>query len=523
MPNGDYSSATGNQRNTGEQTKKANEKHRASEETAGLLAFHPQPPKENERLQRLRKKIPILGDLFLSTGDASYLTHVEGIHAPPEAFSGLPFAAMVMYAIDFLLLPLVYLAATIRGESLPISLSRAAKWLYSGALLGLVIAAIALPAIAVPLAMAMAAVTLSFSLYTMGKVLYENYQLSKKLKHIEAEISIEMSELNTLHKDIIHLEAQLDSEEDEEKKRSLSAQISHKLQAFKSLHAAKKELLQNLHNTQYSYQTQLRSQNALKILDRGVAISFAALSIIGLSLGLFFPPVGMAIFAASAILSSAYLIGRLSYALIKLIQKKFNKKEATLANEDSLEGIELMPLHAPLQHPQAEPAPTTVTTATEPATLSEVAVNDNSTVIAMKALFDQGHAHKKTSHQWKINIHETLLKMVQTHDTAGTLQFLKNAADYIKEKTGSTEDIRQFFAEVEDMPSVITVIRDALSAAQNGSLDFPEQDKKTLRECTPIKIFLQEHGVNLLEMLPPQPPEPPPEGDDDETRANASR
>lgn len=511
MSNEDPSSAAGIQQPAEEHTKQANEKHRASQKIAALLAFRPQPPSEDERLKRLRKKIPVLGDLFLSTGDASYLTHIEGIHASPDAFSGFPFAAMVMYALDFILLPLVYLVAAIRGESLPISLSRTAKWLYSGALLGLVIAAIALPAITIPLTMAMAAVMLNFSLYTMGKVLYENYQLTKKLQHLKTEISTEMEALHTLHQEIVSLEESLGGAENSEDKAAISARISAKVQEFESLYNVKKDALQELHNAQYSYGLQLRTQNTLKMLDRGVAISLAALSIIGLSLSLFIPPVGMTIFVVSALLSSTYLLVRLTYSLIKLAQKRFNKKEAALANEDSLGGIELISIAAPPPNQtQDSPAP------------QGTAVSDNSTVIAMKALFTQGLTHKKTSHQWKINVHSTLATLVQKHDLATTLQFLKNAADYIKEKTASTEDLRQFFSEAEDMPMVITLIRDALSAAHHGSLDFTEQDKKTLRECVPIKIFLQERGINLLEIIPPKPSEPPTEGDD-ETRANASR
>lgn len=481
-----------------------------AEEMAKRMQFTPAPPPKGTSFMALLRRIPLLTGFLQNltqAGDSlSQIAEFEETVADPllAATTSFHFSGLILSIIDFIRVPIIYLGFYIAGEKPPFSLSKNARWLYSAVLLGLAISSLLLTAAAPYIAIAVAGLTLAASLFVMGKMIYQRYQLRKELNKLEAEITSETSELNALCHKAAEIEAQLEKETDTDRMALMRAELIKVKGDFDLLYAEKKDTLQALYDRKAVCEAKLAKKNIISGIDRGIAIALSAVAVIGLSLTLFFPPIGLGIVTAGAILGAVYLLGRITFPFIKSwATNTFNPhKSGTFTYsklptepddtpEDTLREIELVEL--------------------SPRRASPTAVD--STAKTMQLLFGKETTAEALSPQvsfnkWMGQVQSTLIKIVEDRNLVNILTFFNHAASYIQ--TAKPElhaaDLRRFFSNFDDARPVFILLKQAVTAVKNGDITLPETDKANLMACKPMVDFLYEQNVDLMELAPEASP-----------------
>lgn len=296
--------------------------------------------KKDASILLLLKKIPLLSGFLRGVnqtgGFLGRLATMQGNNSVvlDTLGTGSQFTGLTLLAVDFFRIPAIYLAAWIVGSPSPITLSKNARRLYSGVLLGLTIAALAAPIAVPPIAFALAGLGLGFGMATMTKTFYYWNQLPKKLAEVKEKIATATEALIMLHTKTLGLEEGLlttaKEGNDADKIAALQQELGDTVKAFDTLFQDKEVMLQKLYDEKHKYEAELKNHDTAAVMDKGVAISLAAIVLAGLALSLLFPPLGVSILAASAIASVAYIVGRLSFTLINgLISGQSSKKGAS--------------------------------------------------------------------------------------------------------------------------------------------------------------------------------------------------
>lgn len=465
--------------------------------------------------------IPLLSG-FLSeanniASDISTLSNAQGkiSLSTMTGSTGFHFTDAALAAIDFFRIPIIYLGALIVGEKPPITLSKNLRWAYSGVLLGTTIAALAIPAAAPPIALVAASLTLGFSLYTMAKTLYYRYKAPKELKKITATIDAETEELNQLHLKTMALEEQLDviGDNNSEQKIALEQEMKATADAFNELF----EKRQEHYETQSQYQAIIEKHNTEAVLDKGVAIAVSALALAGLTLGLFFPPLGGGILAASALIGVVYCIAKISHSPIKhLMTKLFGKHDAPEDIVTSHEEQGLSPNHtdglsnsskattAPDDHMQS-----TISTPLHEQTSATPAPVSGSTVMLMQKLYGIEGATAALNQQIAENkstekIQLTLAKVVEHHHLVGVLEFFSKVPSYVHTDNGTMtiEDLKQFLYNFDELQPSLILLKQAIAEVKAGNIILSEHDKNELLTCQPLVEFLRSEQIDLRVLTP---------------------
>lgn len=289
----------------------------------GELKYDLNPIKQQSLLEAAAKKIPMLSKFLRkldSTGDAVVKVgeQVDFLHdtkATESISHGFHFGGIAMAAFDFLRIPLIYLAAFILKEKIPLTLNNNAKWLYAGIVLGLSITALAAPVTAPVIAFVIAGISLVASSFLLGKILYEQYQLNRQSKRLQKELRSELNEMDLIQQDATHLEKSLGEAHDEEH----IAVIYQEIAVLKERFDSQKECIEAIKNKQLQLEQKKQSIKTTQVMDRSIGILLAALSIIGLVLALYFPPIGLGILAGVAIAGGAYVVARITFPLVKMM------------------------------------------------------------------------------------------------------------------------------------------------------------------------------------------------------------
>lgn len=479
-----------------------------SQRMQDMLTFAKLPAKEAAIL-RLISKIPFFEDLLGSinnTGETlGQLATVQGhiSHALETANGSFQYSDLALNIIDFFRIPAVYLASAIVGEKPPITLSKNARWLYAAVSLGLTIAALAIPAAAPPIALALASAGLSLSLVTMAKTLYSRYKVPKDLKAIEEDITKETKDLNELHRQAIELDKKLATANSPEQKDEIHQELKAVTGAFDALFKSKKDSLQQLYDKKYQCEAILEKHNTPAVMDKGIGIALSALALAGLTLSLFFPPLGLGLLAASAIAGGAYLVGRMATPYIKTwTANLFGKKDVP----DAVDTPANQPTVSPsIKHQNEVVDNLDISLKTEP--IAEPI--HESTTTTMKLLFgNQGAAtalHRLINDSQSIEeTQKTLSVLVKNHDLTGILTFFSKASLYIQttDQKITTEDLNQFFSVLDEQEPLVSLLKQAVSAVQKNEIQCPEHDKQAILACKPLVDFLHEKQIGLNGLTP---------------------
>lgn len=277
-------------------------------------------------------------------GSGSAITHMVQVaghvsDSTESASTGFHVIKLVTSILDFIYIPCIYLGAYITKQESPITLSRNARFLYSAVILGLTITAIAFPPSAPIIALVTSIAALGLSVITLAKLYYKRYELKDQLVQIEKEIDSKKNLINYLIDDLEKLEIKA-------KKVKKEGKLEEYVSLEEEIRNARKEIkadlsvLKKLYDDQEQCKQKIEKLGTMAVVDRTVGIAFASLAFIGAAVCIFIPPVGFGILAATASLALAYVVGRVTYPLLKSLGKKIvnavtKKSEADEGDSES--------------------------------------------------------------------------------------------------------------------------------------------------------------------------------------------
>ncbi len=313
---------------------------RLSEQMSTRLAsIKPTPLPKKPSLIDLVEKIPLLTGFLKTVNNVGVA--FSGLAKLNDNFSssiqatasGFQFAGFALKIIDFFRIPALYVASAAAGEKPPITLTNNGTWLYSAAIVAFASTAIALPVTAPAMGLTIAGLTLVTTAATMVKIIIQRNKLHKKLREVDALIADETAGLDVLRKQAIELESAINVAPTKEKKAELTAKLSDISAQFDQ----RLQLLQTHHDNKFKYEEKLKEKSLGKLMDNGVGMALTCVTIVGLTLALFFPPVGMIIVGATAAAGLAYLVARVGIPFFKGLVSKFSKKNVPEALDDHSE------------------------------------------------------------------------------------------------------------------------------------------------------------------------------------------
>lgn len=280
-----------------------------------------------------------LGEQAIHVGNS--FTEIPGLKAPSHLSHGFHWGGAALAALDFLLIPMVYLSSYIYGEKVPFTLNNNARWMYSGALLGLTLTSILVPAAATPIGLVLGGVSIALSSFLLGKAIYERYHLGKERKALASEIAKAEGEMSLLQEQAKIVQESLARATTKEEQHALCAQVD----VLKKHYDEQKNKITGLKEREAIVNEKVKKLEFIHILDKGLGVGFASLAMVGLVLSIFFPAVGFPILAGVGVASAAYMSARIlgpmlrdagSWVIDKL-RNVFGKNEAEKTDTNGLE------------------------------------------------------------------------------------------------------------------------------------------------------------------------------------------
>lgn len=244
---------------------------------------------------------------------------------------GFHFGSMALSALDFLRIPAMYIAAYVLGEKIPFTLNNNVRWLYSGVLLGLTLAAFLVPGAAPVIGLVAAGLALSDAIYTLGKMFYEGVQLRKERKQVKAAIIEAEAEMIELQEQAGYLEGLLKNATNREEILALREQVNLLHQEYDQ----QKQKLVALKNRELHVEQKIAKMDTMHVIDRAMGFSLAIFSTVAAVLAMAFPPLAAAMGVAlltTALTGAAYTLGRLIVPLVAPYFQRFGdwvKSKAT--------------------------------------------------------------------------------------------------------------------------------------------------------------------------------------------------
>jgi hypothetical protein len=282
-----------------------------------------------------------LGDKAIHVGGV--FTKIPGLKAPEHLSHGLHWGGAALAALDFLLIPMIYLSSYIYGEKVPFTLNNNARWLYSGALLALTLTSILVPAAATPIGLVLGGISIGLSSVLLGKAIYERYHLGKERKALASEITHAEEEMALIQEQAKVLQESLTRATTKDEQQSLCAQV----ELLQKQCGEQKEKITGLKEREAVVNEKIKKLQFIHILDKGLGVGFASLAMVGLVLSIFLPAVGLPMLAGVGVASAAYLSARILGPLIRdagswlldKLRNVFGSNEAEKTTEHGLENV----------------------------------------------------------------------------------------------------------------------------------------------------------------------------------------
>jgi hypothetical protein len=276
------------------------------------------PLTKKSLLRAAAARIPWLSKISLKVDDAAdsairigeRVSNVNDSFGNESIAHGFHYAVLVMAALDFVRIPLIYLAAHLLNEKIPFKLSNNARWIYSAFLLGLTITALAAPVTAPVIAFIGAGTGLVFGTFLLARTVYARYQLGKERKLIQGEIAKAEELMKLLQDEAKELEQKLATSNGD-------AFIALEIKGLEERYESQKSLIYELKNKELHIEQKIARVGMMRVFDKSIGVGLTSLSIIGLVVTLFFPPLGGWILAGAAIAGGVYLTGRLLTPVVK--------------------------------------------------------------------------------------------------------------------------------------------------------------------------------------------------------------
>ncbi len=222
---------------------------------------------------------------------------------------GFQLGGLALNGINFLRLPTLYLCAYLLGQKMPLTWVDTMHWNYSGVMLGMAVTCLLVPVAAPILAFVMAGTGLAVSSFFLNRAIKQHYALEGKQEELSEAISIAQETMQSIVDEARLLQEQLLSGYDG---RALDddelLQLEVDIGKLKQRYEQQKSTLSALQE-EHAYNAQLAEEFSMKnIKRRSVGLALSAIAVIGLVVALFFPPAGVGILTAVALVGAAYTL-----------------------------------------------------------------------------------------------------------------------------------------------------------------------------------------------------------------------
>lgn len=477
----------------------------------------------------LFKKIPLLKG-FLEGVDhtglsLSKLANIEADVAQAlQGVASVPHFGAISAVIDFFRIPLLAL----HKDSPPITYTKKAKWLYSAATVGLVSVGIALPVVAAPIAVAIASMVFVYSIASIVMLYRRRKELKKLLDGNRELIEEETNLLHRRYEETKSLEDRLQkamaTKNNEKEIATLKQMLHAKSEEFDVIH----QHLQQLHNETFQYQQDLNKLGTDNVVFKSLAIALSAVMVTGFVLAFFFPPLGLALVAASAAVGGVLIIGRVISKIIqarkarKIIKQQAKNKAAsskeehdlsldhalkntntaTKAHADNLHlaqhaaphfssGFNILQMMGGVEHPREE--------------LKQIEAREKS-IQTMASLLSHSIADDSMDKKLK-----------------GVLAFFSHAVQHINANnastntTGQLQDLQQLLMNFDkkDLKKAWSILKESIVQVNNGAIKLTEDENKLLSSSPLLLEFskMQPDPLDLdaLKIIPDVSPDNSPE------------
>lgn len=256
----------------------------------------------------IRDHLPLAAKLGGSaTSTAKTISNLASANSPIG--KGFGWASFAFSMFDFIRIPALYLSSWINGEKDQITASRNIRFTYASVLMGLSIAALADPVAAVPIAIATSALGMAASIVTFTRFFTRRAKYTKEIK----EINLQLDEKNKVLEDIQKHAKQKEAELQAALAVGDKLTIAKLEEEIPALHKNYKETcthLQALTARRQVVEVKIKKYGSARLLDKSVGVGLASLALAGVTLSLFFPPLGGILVASATIAGFAYLTGR---------------------------------------------------------------------------------------------------------------------------------------------------------------------------------------------------------------------
>lgn len=307
-----------------------------AEEMSKTREFLPTPIPEDMLVIDVLKRLPFLTGFLRNmiearNAESTLATATSNISPdPPEAIKNIQFVGLALRIVDFIRIPLIYLAAFAWGEKPPITLSNNGKWLYAASLLALCIVALSLPVTAPIIAIVAPALVLAVSLFSLGKLSYDYRQNKTALEQVTKQLNEESIHFKLIQENALSLKALLEKAIDE-KDDTLAEKLSSNVKTLRNTYNEQKDTIQKLTDQKYMLEEKMKIES--DFMDRSIGICFASLTVIGAVTSLFFPPAGLGILIATGLASGAYAIAKLAAPYVAELGNKGLPKSPPLDDD----------------------------------------------------------------------------------------------------------------------------------------------------------------------------------------------
>lgn len=282
-----------------------------------------EPVSEDFLTRAVLERIPLLRD-FLEAGTGAGTT-LGDLVSTKQVATGFHIGSVALSAMDLVRVPLFYLAAYIMGQKAPpFKLSDSVKLLYSASVVGVGVAALLVPAIVPILLTALGAVGVGLGVMGLVQLYRDRAATKAQLESVKIDIQKMELDIEPLRDETKALKKEFDAimndmEKPLAKRREEASIYLSKLNdlniQFDSLYRPK---LQDLLNKEVQYEAKLNEMKSpFAALDKTVGLVLGTVALAGAITLFFFPPVGLALLAISAVSGGTYVLGRVGIPLVK--------------------------------------------------------------------------------------------------------------------------------------------------------------------------------------------------------------
>ncbi|TAL59253.1 MAG: hypothetical protein EPN84_11570 [Legionella sp.] len=291
------------------------------------------PQDEIPFVSRLLRRFDTAGEAAVKMGEHSDFSHLSDQQEIDN--SGFHVAEVFIATLNFLLIPITYLAAYLSNRKVPFTLNNNLKWLYAALILGLVITALAVPGIGVIIGLVIASISLTVGVIFLFKSVKEYVAHNRELNANTRILREAYAEMHLIQEEAKQLAEDLKQKKNEQPQQL--ADIYFKIAVLKERYDAQKKRIEELKTQQLQLQQKISDLQLNKLFKRSIAITLASATIIGCILTFIFPLVGAGILLAAAVVSSTYLLIRIAIPTLEYVT---NKLKATDEPQQKSEFIE---------------------------------------------------------------------------------------------------------------------------------------------------------------------------------------